>query len=169
MTKKSTEKVYLSADLLKKIDLWIKKFPDDQKQSAVMAALMHVQDEYGYIDDEAMEEISQYLDMPLIAVCEVASFYTMYRLRPMGKNQIDICTNISCQLNGADLIVEAIEKELNVKLGETTPDGKFHFRKVECLGACAAAPVMQINKDYHENLQPEKLGAIFASYLTGDE
>jgi NADH-quinone oxidoreductase subunit E len=169
MTKQATGKTCLSQDILNQIDAWIIKYPAEQRQSAVMAALMYVQDAFGYISEESMNDVANYLNMPLIAVCEVASFYSMYRLRPSGKNHIDVCTNISCQLNGADEILKCIEHDLEIKCGETTADGKFHLRKVECLGACANAPAMQINKDYHENLVPEKLREILSRYTLEDK
>ena len=150
----------LSAESLKRIDREIAKFPAEQKQSAVIAALAIAQDEKGWLATETMDYVAQYLGMPPIAVYEVATFYSMYDLKPVGRHKICVCTNISCLLNGSDHVVQHLEKQLGIKLGETTPDGQFTLKEVECLGACAGAPMMQIDRDYHEHLTPEKLDAI---------
>ncbi|MDI9818935.1 MULTISPECIES: NADH-quinone oxidoreductase subunit NuoE [unclassified Legionella] len=139
------------------IDQWIAKYPADEKQSAVMRALMVVQEEHGYLTSEQMDAVAEYLDMPAIAVYEVASFYTMYEHKPLGRHLVNVCTNISCKLCGSAEIVGHLEKKLGIKLGETTSDGRYTLRSVECLGACANAPMMQVNKDYHENLTPDDM------------
>jgi NADH-quinone oxidoreductase subunit E len=110
-----------------------------------------------------MDAVAAYLGMPKIAVYEVATFYTLFDLQPVGKHKISVCTNISCMLNGSDQIVDYLQKKLDVKLGETTKDGKFTVRSVECLAACGGAPMMQIGREYHENLTPEKIDNILAS------
>ncbi len=146
------------------IDNWIAKYPTEQKQSAVMAALRIVQDQNGgYLTNDLIEAIAEYLDMPAIAVYEVATFYSMYELKPVGKYKICICTNISCMLCGSDTIVNHLQKKLGIKLGETTADGKFTLKEVECLGACVNAPMLQIGQQYFENLTPEKLDHIIDS------
>jgi NADH-quinone oxidoreductase subunit E len=150
----------LSKEGIQELDRWIAKYPDDQKQSAVMQGLMLVQEQHGYLTQELMDAVAEYLDMPVIAVYEVATFYSMYELKPVGKNCINVCTNISCQLRGSHQVVEHLEKKLGIKLGKTTEDGRFTLRSVECLGACADAPMMQVNKDYYENLTPEKIDQI---------
>lgn len=144
------------------IDRWILKYPADQKRSAVMAALMVVQDNHeGWLSTEAMDAVAEYLDMPKIAVYEVASFYSMYELKPVGRHKVCVCTNISCMLQGAEEIVQAIKDRYNIGLNETTPDGRFTLKAVECLGACVNAPVVQVNKTYHEKLDaPETLKVI---------
>ena len=149
---------------VQEIDHWISKYPADQRQSAVMSALMTVQEENGSLTPESMDAVAQYLDMPAIAVYEVASFYSMYQLKPVGRHSINVCTSISCLLCGSSAVVKNLEEKLDIKLGETTQDGRFTLRSVECLGACVNAPMMQINKDYHENLTAEKMDAILEQY-----
>lgn len=143
------------------IDAWISKYPADQKQSAVMPALRIVQESYqGYLSDEAIAAVAQYLEMPKIAVQEVATFYSMYELSPVGQHVFKICDGISCYLCGYKKISEHIQQKFNIKVGETTKDGKFTLQHVECLGACIDAPAMQLGNDYHEKLTPEKLDKI---------
>ena len=155
---------YVSGAGLKEIDHWIKKYPEDQKQSAVMAALRVVQQEQGYLTTEAMDVVAAYLDMRPIAVYEVASFYSMYEREPVGRHTINVCTNVSCQLRGSQDIVTHLEKTLNIKTGHTTTDRRFTLRKVECLGACVHAPMMQVDKDYHEHLTAESVNAVLEKY-----
>ena len=143
------------------IDKWIAKYPADQKQSAVMAALRIVQDaNSGSLTTELMNEVAQYLDMPPIAVYEVATFYSMYEHKPIGKYKISVCSNISCMLCGSNKVLEHLNGKLGIKPGETSSDGKFTIKEVECLGACVGAPMMQIGHDYYEHLTPEKIDAI---------
>lgn len=146
------------------IDNWIAKYPPEQKQSAVMAALRIVQDQNGgYLTNELIEAVAEYLDMQPIAVYEVATFYSMYELKPVGRHKICVCTNISCMLCGSDLVVAHLQNRLGIKLGETSADGRFTLKEVECLGACVNAPMLQIGNQYHENLTPEKLDHILDS------
>jgi NADH-quinone oxidoreductase subunit E len=154
----------LSASQLKKIDHWVAKYPKDEKQSAVMSALMIVQEDHGYLTEALMDAIAQYLDMPPIAVYEVATFYSMYDHKPVGRHRVNVCTNISCQLRGSGAIVDQLEKSLAIQLGETTTDGMFTLRGVECLGACVNAPMMQVNKDFHENLTVETIDSVLDQY-----
>lgn len=143
------------------IDTWVAKYPADQKQSAVMAALRIAQDQNGgFLTTELMDAVAVYLDMQPIAVYEVATFYSMYEMDPVGRHKLCICTNISCMLRSSDEVVAHLEKRLGIKLGETTPDGKFTLKEVECLGACVNAPVLQLGRVYHENLTPEKLDTL---------
>ncbi len=144
------------------IDQWIAKYPEGQKQSAVMAALRIVQDQYGgWLTKERMNEVACYLDMDPIAVYEVATFYSMYEHKPVGRHKLCICTNVSCMINGSDKVVDYFKQKLGVKgFGEVTPDGKFSLKEVECLGACGGAPMMQIDKKYYENLTPEVIDSI---------
>lgn len=142
------------------IDSWLKRYPEDRSQSALLAALRAVMHEDHYLSTEKMDAVADYLDLPKIAVYEVASFYSMFELdeKAAAKNTISVCTNISCMLNGADKIVEHVEEKLGIKMGESTPDGKFFFKvEEECLAACCGAPMMQLNHVYHENLTPEKI------------
>ncbi|WP_455206708.1 NADH-quinone oxidoreductase subunit NuoE [Kaarinaea lacus] len=143
------------------IDKWIAKYPAENRQAAVIPALHIVQDaNAGYLTTPLMDEIAQYLGMPEIAVYEVASFYSMFEHKPVGKHKISICTNISCMLLGSEEIVKHLEKKFGIKLGQTTPDGKYTIKEVECLGACVGAPMCLIGRDYHEHLTPEKIDAI---------
>jgi len=143
------------------IDRWIAKYPEEWRQSAVMAALQIVQDDNGgYLTQELMDQVAAYLDMPPIAVYEVATFYSMYELKPVGRHKVCVCTNVSCMINGSDKIVEHMEKKLGIKLGETTGDGKFSLKEVECLGACGGAPMFQIGTNYYENLTKELVDSI---------
>jgi NADH-quinone oxidoreductase subunit E len=163
MTKTSaTNKAELfSAEVRKEIDQWIAKYPEDWKQSAVMAALRIVQDANGgWLTTELMNNVAAYLDMPPIAVYEVATFYSMYELKPVGKHKICVCTNVSCMINDSDRIVEHLEHKLGIRMGETTDDGRYTLKEVECLGACGGAPMLQIGKQYYENLTPEIVDSI---------
>ncbi|EDN68305.1 NADH dehydrogenase (ubiquinone), 24 kDa subunit [Beggiatoa sp. PS] len=151
----------LSEESRAAIDRWIAKYPSDQKQSTVMAALSIVQDANGgWLTTELMDAVADYLDMQPIAVYEVATFYSMYELKPVGQNKLCICTNVSCMLRGSEDIVAHLEQKLGIKLGETTPDKKFTLKEVECLGACGGAPMMQVGREYHENLTSEKVDDI---------
>ena len=153
----------LSKDSLDQIKREIAKYPPDQKQSAVMAALRIAQDEHGWLSVPLMDYVAELLGMRPIAVYEVATFYSMYDLKPVGKHKISLCTNVSCMLCGSDTLVNHLQKRLGIKLGETTPDGKVTLKEVECLGACGGAPMFQIGKNYYENLTPQKIDEILAS------
>jgi NADH-quinone oxidoreductase subunit E len=151
----------LSAAARAHIDQWVKKYPADQKQSAVIAALTFVQEENGgWLTTPLCDAVAAYLNMPKIAVYEVASFYSMYELKPVGKYKICICTNISCMLSGSEEVIKHLEKKLNITLGETTPDQRFTLKAVECLAACGGAPAMQIGPQYYENLTAQKVDEI---------
>lgn len=155
---------HVSATGLKKIEHWIAKYPADQKASAVMSALMVLQEEHGYLKENAMIALAQHLEMPAIAVFEVANFYSMYEHEPVGRHIINVCTNISCQLRDSAQIVKHLEKKLKIKVGETTADQRFTLRCVECLGACVNAPMMQIDKEYHEHLTPAVVDDVLEQY-----
>ena len=153
----------LSGKVQEKINRELKKYPADQKQSAVMAALRFVQDEKGWISTEDMSDIASYLGMAQIAVYEVASFYHMYNLKPMGKHTITVCTNLSCTLCGAGDTVAYLGSKLGIGFGEVTKDGKFGLREGECMGACIDAPLFTIdNKKLCGRLTPEKIDQILA-------
>jgi NADH-quinone oxidoreductase subunit E len=155
----------LSSHARAEIDHWVARYPVEQKQSAVLAALREVQHENGgYLTTELMDAVADYLDMPPIAVYEVASFYSMYELKPVGRHSVSVCTNISCMLRGGDAVLAHIEKKLGIKLGESTPDGKFYLkREEECLAACCGAPMMQVDHVYYEHLTPEKVDQVLDS------
>jgi NADH-quinone oxidoreductase subunit E len=147
------------------IDHWLTKYPTDRKQSAVLAALRIVQDENGgWLSDDLMDAVAEYLEMPPVAVYEVGTFYSMFDLHPVGRHKISICNNIACMLCGADEIVKHIEDKLGIRLGETTPDGRITLHiEEECLAACVGGPMMAVDGHYHENLTPEKVDRILDS------
>jgi len=155
---------YVSAAGLQEIDYEIAKYPQDERQSAVMGALRIMQKEHGYLTREIMDAVAVYLVMAPMAVYEVATFYSMYEHKPVGRHLINVCTNISCKLCDASAIIGHLETHLNIKLGETTADGRFTLRAVECLGACVNAPMMQIDTDYHENLTLATINQILEQY-----
>jgi len=152
----------LSHHAREEIDRWLKKYPPDQKQSAVLAALREVQHENnGFLTVPLMDAVADYLCMARIAVYEVASFYSMLETKPVGRHSVSVCTNISCMLCGADDIVAYVEKKLGIKTGETTKDGRIYLkREEECLAACCGGPMMMVDHVYHEHLTPEKIDKI---------
>lgn len=151
----------LSAHVREEIDAALKRYPADRKRSAVFAALHAVQHENGYLSTPQMDAVAAYLGLEPIKVYEVASFYSMYETKPVGRNSISVCTNISCMLRGADDIVAHVERKLGIRTGESTPDGRVFLKcEEECLAACAGAPMMMVNHKYHENLTPEKVDEI---------
>jgi NADH-quinone oxidoreductase subunit E len=153
----------LSAHIQDQINRELKKYPVDQKQSAVMAALRFVQDEKGWISTDDMSDIAEFLGMPQIAVLEVATFYHMYNLKPMGKTTITVCTNLSCTLCGAEETVAYLNSKLGIGFGEVTADGKYGLREGECMGACKDAPLFTLNnKKLCGRLTHEKIDQILA-------
>jgi len=135
----------LSAEALEKIDREVAKYPADQKQSAVMAALAIAQDEKGWLANETMDFVARYLGMPAVAVYEVATFYNMYNLKPAGRHKITVCTNLPCALSGGVDAAEHLKSRLGVGFNETTADGCFTLREGECMGACGDAPVLLVD------------------------
>ncbi len=153
--------IRLSDHLRAEIDDWIARFPPERKRSAVLGALRSVQHEHGWLSIEMMDAVAQYLDMPPISVYEIATFYSMYEVKPVGRHSISVCTNVSCMLCGSDEIVEHLEKKLGIKTGDSTPDGRFYLkREEECLAACCGAPMMQVDHVYYEHLTPKKVDEI---------
>lgn len=151
----------LSPEAIAKIDYELTKYPADQRQAAVMSALRIVQTERGWLSKESITEVAQYLRIPEIAAMEVASFYNMYDLNPVGQYKISICTNISCMLRDSDAIVDHLKTKLGVGFNEVTADGKFCLKEGECMGACGGAPLLIVNNcTMHEFLTPEKVDAI---------
>ena len=151
----------LSPQITEKIDYELTKYPADQRQAAVMSALRIVQTERGWLSEESMSEVAAYIGMPEIAVMEVASFYNMYDLAPVGKYKISVCTNISCMLRNSDEIVDHLKHKLGVEFNQVSADGKFCLKEAECMGACGGAPLMIINNhSMHEFLTPAKVDAI---------
>jgi NADH-quinone oxidoreductase subunit E len=145
MNAPSVMSTVLSPESLAKIDKAVAKYPPQEKQSAVMAALTIAQDEKGWLSTETMDFVAHYLEMPPVAVYEVATFYTMYDLKPVGRNKLTICTNLPCALQGATRAAEHLKQKLGIGFGETTPDSRFTLKEGECLGACGDAPVLLHN------------------------
>jgi NADH-quinone oxidoreductase subunit E len=135
----------LSQECYKKIDRELAKYPADQRQSAVMAALAHAQVELGWVSPEVMKELADYIRMPAIAVQEVATFYNMYNLKPVGKHKITVCTNLPCALSGGVKAAEHLKQKFGIDFRGTTEDGEFTLMEGECMGACGDAPVMLVN------------------------
>lgn len=151
----------LSAESIEKIEYELSKYPQDRRQAAVMSALRIVQMERGWLSKESISEVAQYLRIPEIAALEVATFYNMYDLEPVGEYKITICTNISCMLRGSDEIVEHLQHKLGVGFNEVTPDGKFCLKEGECMGCCGGAPLLHVNNsEMHEFLTTEKVDAL---------
>jgi NADH-quinone oxidoreductase subunit E len=150
----------LSPESLARIDRALAKYPADQRQSAVMAALTVAQIEKGWLSTETMDFVARYLGMPAIAVYEVASFYGMYNLQPTGRHKITLCTNLPCVLSGAGETAAHLKKRLGIGFNETTPDGAFTLKEGECLGACGDAPVCLHNdREMVSFMTPEKIDA----------
>jgi NADH-quinone oxidoreductase subunit E len=135
----------LSPESRAAIDRAIAKYPGDQKQSAVMAALTIAQDQFGWLSTGVMDSVAHYLGMPPVAVYEVATFYTMYNMKPAGRFKLTICTNLPCALQGATVAAEHLKDRLGVGFNETTADGMFTLKEGECMGACGDAPVVLVN------------------------
>ena len=135
----------LSAESLKQIDIELAKYPADQRRSAVMAALRIAQVEQGYLKPEAIEFVADYIGMAPVAAYEVATFYNMYDLAPVGKHKLTVCTNLPCALRGGVDAADYLKRKLGIGFGETTADGKFTLMEGECMGACGDAPVMLLN------------------------
>lgn len=148
----------LPDSLLNKFDQIIARYP--LKRSAMVPLLLYAQDEVGRVSDEVIAEVAKRLDVRPIEVVEVIGYYSMLHRQPVGKYNIQVCTNISCMLRGSDELFEYCSKKLGIKHKETTPDGQFSLEQVECLGACCGAPALQVNYDYYENLTPEKIDAL---------
>ena len=167
-TQTTSKDELLSEDIRREIDEWVAKYPEEWKQSAVMAALRVVQDAHeGSLTTELMDQVAAYLDMPPIAVYEVATFYSMYEHKPQGRHKICLCTNVSCMINGSDNIYEHLRNRLGIGFGEVTEDGRFSIKEVECLGACANAPMVQIGKDYYEDLTAESFAQLLDDLAAG--
>lgn len=152
----------LTPETQQAIDHWVAKFPGDKKRSAVIQALMAAQTQNGgWLSRELIESVAEYLDLPPVWAHEVASFYSMFDLKPVGRHKVNVCTNISCWLNGAEKLVDHIENKLGVRTGETTEDGRITLiLEEECLAACCGAPMMVVDGHYHENLDEGKIDAI---------
>ena len=149
----------LSEHVREEIEHWKARFPEGRQRSAIIGALHAVQHENdGYLTPELMNAVAEYLELPSIQVYEVATFYSMFQTKPVGRHNVAICTNVSCMLRGAEEIVEHVENRLGIKLGESTADGRIYLkREEECLAACCGAPMMMVDHKYHENLTREQV------------
>jgi len=154
--------VELGDETRRHIDHWVAKFPPDRKRSALIQGLWAAQEQNGgHLTDALIMAVTRYLDLPQVWGYEIASFYSMFETRPVGRHNVAICTNISCWLNGADRIVRHCEEKFGISLGESTADGRIYLkREEECVAACCGAPVMIVNGHYHENLTTEKVDQI---------
>ena len=152
----------LSEHVREEIDRWVEKFPPERKRSAVISALHAVQHENnGFLTTDLMDAVAAYLGLAPIHVYEVASFYSMFETKPVGRHHVSVCTNISCMLRGSQEVVDHVEKKLGIKTGESTPDGRIYLkREEECLAACTGAPMMMVDHVFHENLTPESIDKI---------
>ena len=151
----------LSEQCYKKIDRELAKYPADQRQSAVMAALAHAQVELGWLSPETMQEVADYIGMPAIAVQEVATFYNMYNIKPVGKHKITVCTNLPCALSGGERAGKLLQEKLGIGYRDTTDDGQFTLVEGECMGACGDAPVMLVNNHRMcSHMSDEKIDAL---------
>ncbi len=154
----------LSAHARVVIDEWLTKYPAEHKQSALLAALREVQHEnHGYLTVALMDAVAAYLHLPRIAVYEVASFYSMFETKKVGHHSISVCTNVSCMLRGGEALLAHVENRLGIKVGESTPDGKFYLKQEEeCLAACCGAPMLMVDHVYYEHLTPDRVDEILA-------
>lgn len=152
----------LSSNVIDEIENWKSKFPADKKRSVIISALHAVQHEnHGFLTAEQMNAVAEYLDLPTIQIYEVATFYSMFQTKEVGRNEVAICTNISCMLRGADEIVNHVEDKLGIKIGESTKNGRvFLKQEEECIAACCGAPAMMVNHKYYENLTKEQVDKI---------
>lgn len=150
--------VAFSEENRKEFERLLTRYPD--REAVILPSLHLVQRQYGNVTSEGIEYVASLLDLPPARIEGVATFYTMYNRKPVGKYHVQICRNIACSILGAEHLIDHVSKKLGVSPGQTTPDGKFTLTKVECLGSCGTAPVMQVNDDYHENLTPEAIDKI---------
>ncbi|GMW08029.1 MAG: NAD(P)H-dependent oxidoreductase subunit E [Gammaproteobacteria bacterium] len=155
----------LSEHVREEIDHWVAKFPEGRQRSAVIGALHAVQHgNGGYLTPELLDAVAQYLKLPAIQVYEVASFYSMFETRPVGRHSVSVCTNICCMLRGGEQILSYVEKKLGIAAGESTADGRIYLKKEEeCLAACTGAPMMMVDHRFHENLTPARVDEILDS------
>lgn len=161
--------IKFSDEAMKTVETIISRYPQGKQKSALLPVLHVAQAEFGgWLSPETMDYVASILSIKPIEVFEVASFYTMYNLKPVGKCVLEVCQTSSCWLNGAEDIVKYIEKKLNIKVGETTKDGMFTLKVAECLGSCGTAPMLQCGASFHENLTYEKVDAILEGYKAQD-
>lgn len=157
----------LSEKVVEKIRKEVGKYP--VPKAAVKSALRYAQEERGWVDDQVIRDVAEVLDLELIEVQEVATFYDLFYTTPVGRHQLRVCTNVSCMLCGSDDVMAYLGEKLGIGPGETTPDGRFTLIEAECLGACGGAPMMMIGNHYHENLEPGRIDSILAELESADE
>ena len=155
-----SDEIIFTPELITKFNEILLRYPEDRQKSALLPVLHLVQAEYGWVSTPLMDKVAEFLSLKPIEVYEVASFYSMYNLKPVGKYMFEVCQTGPCMLNGSDDIIKYIHEKLGIKPGETTSDGLFTLKAVECLGACGYAPMMQMGKFYKEHLTKEKVDAI---------
>lgn len=158
------KKEIFSSEITEHLEMWEKRYPENQKRSVIIPGL-HILQEFnsGYLTEELMKNLALYLEIDITSVYEVASFYSMYDLEAVGRHKLNVCTNLSCMLNGAKNIMKHIENKLGIKTGETTHDGRITLRSVECQGACCGAPMLEVDKVFYENLTITKVNQIIDS------
>lgn len=157
------QNIQFSDTITLRINEYISRYPEGRQKSALLPILHLVQDEYSWLSSELMDKVAEILEIKPIEVYEVATFYTMYNLNPIGKYRVDFCRTSCCALRGAENLMEYTLDKLGIKMGETTADGLFTINGVECLGACGYAPMMQVGDDYYEHLTPEKIDEFIES------
>jgi NADH-quinone oxidoreductase subunit E len=152
----------LSAHVREEVDRWVARFPEGRQRSAVIAALRAAQhDNDGHLTPALMDAVAEYLGLPAVQVYEVATFYSMFETKPCGRHHVSICTNVSCWLRGGEELLRHAERQLGIRVGESTPDGRIFLKcEEECLAACCGAPMMMVDHVYHENLTAETLAEI---------
>ena len=156
-----SKEIVFSAETLEVVSKLIKRYPEGKQKSALLPVLHVAQAEFdGWLSSDVMDYVASILEIKPIEVYEVASFYSMYNLKPVGKCLLEVCQTGPCMLNGADDLVAHFVKKLNIQVGETTEDGMFTLKMVECLGSCGTAPMLQCGADYHENLDESKADAL---------
>ena len=159
-----TKNITFSPERLAQVQTLLKRYPEGKQKSAILPILHLAQKDFGWISVEVMDYVAELLDIQHIEVYEVATFYTMFHVHPVGKNVLEVCRTGPCMLVGSDNIVKYLEQKLNIQDGETTPDGMFTIKTVECLGACGYAPMMQVGEKYHEFLTEEKIDQLLEAF-----
>lgn len=158
------EAVQFSPELLAKVTEIISRYPEGKQKSALLPVLHMAQDTFGWLSIEAMDYVASLLSLAPVEVYEVATFYSMYNMRPVGKYLLEVCHTGPCMIRGSDNLLEHIQTRLGIKIGQTTPDGMFTLKTVECLAACGYAPMMQVGENYHEHLDPAKVDALIDAW-----
>jgi NADH-quinone oxidoreductase subunit E len=146
--------------LIPEFEKWKRRFPPGKESSLVLPCLRRIQEDRGFVADEDVAGLTEYLGVPRIQIEEVLSYYTQYRRAPIGRWHLQTCRNVSCSMRGAERLIDHLQKKLGIGIGETTADGRFTISTVECLGSCGTAPVVMVNDAYHENMSAEKLDAL---------